>query len=118
MQLIVLCLLILILGGCRSVAYNEEPYVVQGPPDPYVYLASYDAKEIFYGHEASFSIPFLGFIPLVGDWIGGKLLQFRSGAVRPILIPQYREKTYEIQSSERATCPLGRLHIPFGVQFD
>ena len=107
-------LLTLMLSACSSsVKYNEEPYVIQPPNDPHSYLVTYNGSEIFYGHESSFSLPFLEVIPIIGPYIGGKIIQFRSGAVRPVLIPQYKEKTYANPRTSGCV-PLG--HQPFRMQ--
>ena len=98
MRIIPLLLLSVLMLGCSSnVKYNQEPYILRVPEaaeDRSLYLAGYEGKTMFYGHETSFSMPFLKVIPVVGSFLGDQLLQFRSGAVRPIFLPVYKEKTY------------------------
>jgi hypothetical protein len=108
-------LLLLLLTSCTAVKTNEEPYIIEGPPDASVYLTGYGHKEIFYGYEASIAFPFLEPIPVVGTFLSGKLISLRSGAVRPIFVPSYREKTYESQHLG-GRCAPAVLRVPFGVQ--
>jgi len=112
MRVALLLLLSVLMLGCSSnVKYNQEPYILRVPEaaeDRSLYLAGYESQTMFYGHETSFSMPFLKVIPVVGSFLGDQLLQFRSGAVRPIFLPVYKEKTYATPALGSPGHPTGR----------
>jgi len=109
-------LLASLLMGCSSVKTNEEPYIIKGPEDAAIFIEGYREEEIFYGYEASIAFPFLEPIPIIGTFLSGKLISLRSGAVRPIFVPEYKEKTYATQSTRRPSRTPPALSVPFSMQ--
>lgn len=93
---ILVCLLA--LTGCAT--YNP-PYVTPAPQESETYLERYEFKQGFNGVEVVVGLPFLGWIPGVGQYLD-EMIQFRAGVRQDVLVPVMKESIYEHEARAAA----------------